>query len=213
MLEFCSGGVRSVRSDVDDPLTMIPWFRTCALWLLAPFGQVARSLWPLCGYAVGGYAAVRCPGWQIGNIMLPFVIKLHAAALSSLRSEVAELNSRLVTATRARETTEAALMRAEVQAARTEQRAEQQAARRHEERLTELHSVIAELGRQLERHRATVIAEDDESEVETSRDRGFHHQPGRGERGRWGQPGRWRSYPGGRRFQLLRGRESTDREW
>ncbi|XP_072767722.1 colorectal mutant cancer protein isoform X4 [Anoplolepis gracilipes] len=94
---------------------------------------------------------------------------LHAAALSSLRSEVAELNSRLVVATRAREAAEAALMRAEVQAARADQRAEQQAAR-HEERLTELHSVIAELGRQLERHRATVIAEEDESEVETSRD-------------------------------------------
>ncbi|XP_018364616.1 PREDICTED: colorectal mutant cancer protein isoform X2 [Trachymyrmex cornetzi] len=95
--------------------------------------------------------------------------KLHAAALSSLRTEVAELNSRLVAATRARETAETALMRAEVQAARAEQRAEQQSAR-HEERLTELHSVIAELGRQLERHRATVIAEEDESEVETSRD-------------------------------------------
>ncbi|XP_053977946.1 colorectal mutant cancer protein isoform X1 [Hylaeus volcanicus] len=94
---------------------------------------------------------------------------LHAAALSSLRSEVAELNSRLITATRAREAVEAALVRAEVQAARAEQRADQQAAR-HEERLTELHSVIAELGRQLERHRATVIAEEDESEIETSRD-------------------------------------------
>ncbi|XP_071866392.1 colorectal mutant cancer protein isoform X1 [Bombus fervidus] len=103
-----------------------------------------------------------------GN-MLDLANKLHAAALSSLRSEVAELNSRLVAATRAREATEAALVRAEVQAARAEQRAEQQAAR-HEERLTELHSVIAELGRQLERHRATVIAEEDESEIETSRD-------------------------------------------
>lgn len=90
------------------------------------------------------------------------LLQLHAAALSSLRSEVAELNSRLLAATRAREATEAALVRAEVQAARAEQRAEQQAAR-HEERLTELHSVIAELGRQLERHRATVIAEEDES--------------------------------------------------
>lgn len=90
------------------------------------------------------------------------ISQLHAAALSSLRSEVAELNSRLVAATRAREAAEAALMRAEVQAARADQRAEQQAAR-HEERLTELHSVIAELGRQLERHRATVIAEEDES--------------------------------------------------
>ncbi|XP_018311347.1 colorectal mutant cancer protein isoform X2 [Mycetomoellerius zeteki] len=103
-----------------------------------------------------------------GN-MLDLANKLHAAALSSLRSEVAELNSRLVAATRARETAETALMRAEVQAVRAEQRAEQQAVR-HEERLTELHSVIAELGRQLERHRATVIAEEDESEVETSRD-------------------------------------------
>jgi len=91
-----------------------------------------------------------------------FLSQLHAAALSSLRSEVAELNSRLVAATRARETAETALMRAEVQAVRAEQRAEQQAVR-HEERLTELHSVIAELGRQLERHRATVIAEEDES--------------------------------------------------
>ncbi|XP_053977947.1 colorectal mutant cancer protein isoform X2 [Hylaeus volcanicus] len=103
-----------------------------------------------------------------GN-MLDLANKLHAAALSSLRSEVAELNSRLITATRAREAVEAALVRAEVQAARAEQRADQQAAR-HEERLTELHSVIAELGRQLERHRATVIAEEDESEIETSRD-------------------------------------------
>ncbi|XP_026831011.1 colorectal mutant cancer protein isoform X1 [Ooceraea biroi] len=103
-----------------------------------------------------------------GN-MLDLANKLHAAALSSLRSEVAELNSRLVTSTRARETAEAGLMRAEMQAVRAEQRAEQQAAR-HEERLTELHSVIAELSRQLERHRATVIAEEDEYEVETSRD-------------------------------------------
>ncbi|XP_066598790.1 colorectal mutant cancer protein isoform X2 [Prorops nasuta] len=94
---------------------------------------------------------------------------LHAAALSSLRTEVAELNSRLLIASRAREAAEAALIRAELQAERSEQRAEEQAAR-NEERLTELHSVIAELGRQLERHRATVIAEEDESEVETSRD-------------------------------------------
>lgn len=93
---------------------------------------------------------------------LAVVLQLHAAALSSLRSEVAELNARLVAETRAREATEAALVRAELQAARAEQKVEQQAAR-HEERLTELHSVIAELGRQLERHRATVIAEEDES--------------------------------------------------
>ncbi|XP_015434832.1 PREDICTED: colorectal mutant cancer protein [Dufourea novaeangliae] len=103
-----------------------------------------------------------------GN-MLDLANKLHAAALSSLRSEVAELNSRLVAATRAREAAEAAVVRAELQAARVEQKADQQASR-HEERLTELHSVIAELGRQLERHRATVIAEEDESEIETSRD-------------------------------------------
>ncbi|XP_067217257.1 colorectal mutant cancer protein isoform X3 [Linepithema humile] len=128
----------------------------------------------------GGLARSRswlcCPGDHRSDKTVPIQVEadnkqnaLHAAALSTLRSEVAELNSRLVAATRARETAEAALMRAEVQAARAEQRAEQQAAR-HEERLTELHSVIAELGRQLERHRATVIAEEDESEVETSRD-------------------------------------------
>ncbi|XP_024938476.1 colorectal mutant cancer protein isoform X2 [Cephus cinctus] len=97
------------------------------------------------------------------------VFKLHGALFSSLRSKVAELNSRLVVAVRAREAAEGAVIRAQAQATRAEQRTEQQAAR-HEERLTELHSVIAELGRQLERHRATVIAEEDESEIETSRD-------------------------------------------
>ncbi|XP_044580956.1 colorectal mutant cancer protein [Cotesia glomerata] len=103
-----------------------------------------------------------------GN-MLDLANKLHAAALSSLRSEVAELNTRLLAATRAKEAASAALIRAEAQALRAEQRAEQQAIR-HEERLTELHSVIAELSRQLERHRANVITEEDESEIETSRD-------------------------------------------
>lgn len=90
------------------------------------------------------------------------MFQLHAAALSSLRTEVAELNSRLLAATTAKDAAEASLIRAECQAARIEQRAEQHTAR-HEERLTELHSVIAELSRQLERHRATVITEEDES--------------------------------------------------
>ncbi|XP_057320463.1 colorectal mutant cancer protein [Microplitis mediator] len=103
-----------------------------------------------------------------GN-MLDLANKLHAAALSSLRSEVAELNTRLLAATRAKEAADTALIRAEAQALRAEQRAEQQSIR-HEERLTELHSVIAELSRQLERQRANVITEEDESEIETSRD-------------------------------------------
>ncbi|KAK0159334.1 hypothetical protein PV328_010221 [Microctonus aethiopoides] len=111
---------------------------------------------------------VEAAGGGTGN-MLDLANKLHAAALSSLRAEVAELNARLLVATRAKEVAEETLIRAEAQAARAEQHAEQQAAR-HEERLTELHSVIAELGRQLERHRANVITEEDESEVETSRD-------------------------------------------
>lgn len=76
------------------------------------------------------------------------------------------MNSRLVASTRAKEASEEALLRAEAQAIRAEQKVEQQAAR-HEERLTELHSVIAELGRQLERQRATVITEEDESGEKT----------------------------------------------
>lgn len=90
------------------------------------------------------------------------MFQLQIAALSSLRSEVAELNSRLLIANRAREAAETSLIRAETQTTRAEQRAEQQNIR-HEERLTELHSVIAELGRQLERQRANIIAEEDES--------------------------------------------------
>lgn len=87
---------------------------------------------------------------------------MQIAALSSLRSEVTELNSRLLIANRAREAAESALIKAETLTSRAEQRAEQQNIR-HEERLTELHSVIAELGRQLERQRANIIAEEDES--------------------------------------------------
>lgn len=90
------------------------------------------------------------------------MLQLYRTALSSLRSEVDELNSRLVAAARAKEASEETLLRAEAQAIRAEQKIEQQAVR-HEERLTELHSVIAELGRQLERQRATVITEEDES--------------------------------------------------
>ncbi|KAG7190612.1 hypothetical protein KM043_006699 [Ampulex compressa] len=131
-----------------------------------PKGLTRSRSWLCCP---GDRRNDRAVPIQVGANHKDKVNALHAAALSSLRSEVAELNSRLVAATRAKEATEAALVRAEVQAARAEQRAEQQAAR-HEERLTELHSVIAELGRQLERHRATVIAEEDESEIETSRD-------------------------------------------
>ena len=43
----------------------------------------------------------------------------------------------------------------------TEERAELQA-QRYEERLTELHSVIAELSRKIERQRALVIREEDD---------------------------------------------------
>jgi hypothetical protein len=45
--------------------------------------------------------------------------------------------------------------------AETEERAELQA-QRYEERLTELHSVIAELSRKIDRQRALVIREEDD---------------------------------------------------
>lgn len=45
--------------------------------------------------------------------------------------------------------------------AETEERAEVQA-QRYEERLTELHSVIAELSRKIDRQRALVIREEDD---------------------------------------------------
>lgn len=77
--------------------------------------------------------------------------QLHLAALASLRGEILDLTSRLHTVTQERDVLE-----------RAAAQAEQTIAQQYEERLTELHSVIAELSRKLERQRTLVITEEED---------------------------------------------------
>ncbi|KAM7315038.1 colorectal mutant cancer protein [Ixodes scapularis] len=97
--------------------------------------------------------------------LLELANKLHLGALSSLRREVRALSERERQLSRERESLERRLGRAQLEqlhlAREREERLEQQA-QRYEERITELHSVIAELSKKLDVHRAAVIEEEDE---------------------------------------------------
>ncbi|KDR23021.1 hypothetical protein L798_02176, partial [Zootermopsis nevadensis] len=99
-----------------------------------------------------------------GN-MFDLANKLHLAALASLKGEILDLSSRLHTVTQERDLLEKTLSKTQLEklrlVAETEERAEVQA-QRYEERLTELHSVIAELSRKIDRQRALVIREEDD---------------------------------------------------
>ncbi|XP_068082210.1 colorectal mutant cancer protein isoform X2 [Anabrus simplex] len=97
--------------------------------------------------------------------MLDLANKLHLAALASLKGEILDLSSRLHTVTQERDLLEKTLNKTQLEKLRlvadTEERAELQA-QRYEERLTELHSVIAELRRKIDRQRSLVIREEDD---------------------------------------------------
>ncbi|KAG8290849.1 hypothetical protein J6590_074099 [Homalodisca vitripennis] len=88
--------------------------------------------------------------------LLQLANKLHLAALASLRGEILELTSRLHAVTQERDVLERAVAQAE-----------NSVAQQYEERLTELHSVIAELSRKMERQRTLVIAEEEDVQSET----------------------------------------------
>lgn len=102
--------------------------------------------------------------------MLDLANKLHLAALASLKGEILDLSSRLHTVTQERDLLEKTLSKTQFEKLRlvseTEERAELQA-QRYEERLTELHSVIAELTRKIERQRSLVIREEEDVISET----------------------------------------------
>lgn len=92
-------------------------------------------------------------------------IELHLAKLDSLKSKIAELTTIIQHTAQERDSLERQLNRSQLERLRLareqEERLDQQA-QRYEERLTELHSVIAELTKKLEAHRASVIKEEDE---------------------------------------------------
>ncbi|XP_054258274.1 colorectal mutant cancer protein-like isoform X2 [Macrosteles quadrilineatus] len=88
--------------------------------------------------------------------LLQLANKLHLAALASLRGEILDLTSRLHAVTHERDMLE-----------RTVAQTESSVAQQYEERLTELHCVIAELSRKMERQRTLVITEEEDVVSET----------------------------------------------
>ncbi len=86
--------------------------------------------------------------------------ELHLAALASLKGEIIELNNRLQRVSSERDVLDKKLGKAQVERSRllreNEDRLDQQAIR-YEERITELHSVIAELNKKIDRSHGTAF--------------------------------------------------------
>ncbi|CAL4060238.1 unnamed protein product, partial [Meganyctiphanes norvegica] len=95
--------------------------------------------------------------------------ELHLAALNSLKKETLELSSRLKMVSHERDMLDNTLTRTQLDRVRLEResadRLDSQAAR-YEERLIELHSVIAELTRKIDQQRSNVIHEEEDQEDE-----------------------------------------------
>ncbi|XP_043221041.1 colorectal mutant cancer protein-like isoform X2 [Amphibalanus amphitrite] len=92
--------------------------------------------------------------------------QVHQAAVAALRSELAVSAARLAQLTEENSQLQKALSRT----LREQARGERSAAERYEQRLVELHSVIAELTRKLQHQRAAAIAEEDEDETDSDSD-------------------------------------------
>lgn len=97
--------------------------------------------------------------------LLKLANKLHLAAISSLKGEVYDLANRLQQTSQEKEVLERKLSKWQLERLQVgrdrEDRLEQQA-QRYEERIIELHSIIAELSKKLDIQRAAVIKEEDE---------------------------------------------------
>ncbi|XP_071098692.1 colorectal mutant cancer protein-like isoform X1 [Haliotis cracherodii] len=101
-----------------------------------------------------------------GNF-LELANRLHLAALTSLKGEIIDLNNRLQHVTSERDLLEKQLTKVQSEKLHLQHECEDridQTAGRYEERITELHSVIAELRKKIERHQINVIREEDEFE-------------------------------------------------
>jgi len=111
--------------------------------------------------------------------LLEMANKIHLSSLGSLKADISELHSRLQRAAHDRDTLEQALAKTQLERLRLVQESEERLERQssqYEERLTELHGVIAELTRKLNRQQYNVINEEgeeaeDDDEKATSRSR------------------------------------------
>ncbi|XP_044943063.1 colorectal mutant cancer protein isoform X1 [Mustela putorius furo] len=94
-----------------------------------------------------------------------FTNKLHLAALASLKGDIVELNKRLQQTERERDLLEKKLAKAQCEQShlmREHEDVQERTTLRYEERITELHSIIAELNKKIDRLQGTTIREEDE---------------------------------------------------
>ncbi|XP_069818806.1 colorectal mutant cancer protein isoform X4 [Dendropsophus ebraccatus] len=91
--------------------------------------------------------------------------KLHLAALASLKGDIVELNKRLQQTERERDILEKKLAKSQCEQShlmREHEDVQERTTLRYEERITELHSIIAELNKKIDRLQGTTIREEDE---------------------------------------------------
>ncbi|NWR23206.1 CRCM protein, partial [Emberiza fucata] len=90
---------------------------------------------------------------------------LHLAALASLKGDVVELNKRLQQTEKERDLLEKKLAKAQCEQShlmREHEDVQERTTLRYEERITELHSIIAELNKKIDRLQGATIREEDE---------------------------------------------------
>ncbi|XP_069818805.1 colorectal mutant cancer protein isoform X3 [Dendropsophus ebraccatus] len=93
------------------------------------------------------------------------ISELHLAALASLKGDIVELNKRLQQTERERDILEKKLAKSQCEQShlmREHEDVQERTTLRYEERITELHSIIAELNKKIDRLQGTTIREEDE---------------------------------------------------
>ncbi|XP_069481612.1 colorectal mutant cancer protein isoform X4 [Ambystoma mexicanum] len=91
--------------------------------------------------------------------------ELHLAALASLKGDIVELNKRLQQTERDNDVLEKKLAKSQCEQShlmREHEDVQERTTLRYEERITELHSIIAELNKKIDRLQGTTIREEDE---------------------------------------------------
>ncbi|XP_037980800.1 colorectal mutant cancer protein isoform X2 [Motacilla alba alba] len=100
-----------------------------------------------------------------GGSYLELANTLHLAALASLKGDIVELNKRLQQTEKERDLLEKKLAKAQCEQShlmREHEDVQERTTLRYEERITELHSIIAELNKKIDRLQGATIREEDE---------------------------------------------------
>uniref|UniRef100_A0A9J8BAS3 MCC regulator of WNT signaling pathway n=1 Tax=Cyprinus carpio carpio TaxID=630221 RepID=A0A9J8BAS3_CYPCA len=99
------------------------------------------------------------------NVSSAVFSNMHLAALASLKGDVVELNQRLLQTERERDALEKRLAKAQCEEShllREHEEFQERTTLRYEERITELHSIIAELNKKIDLLQGATIREEDE---------------------------------------------------